>query len=324
MQTKVLVTSASFQDVPGKHRDLLYSQDFTVDALNGPVSEAEFLNVIDQYDALLCGDDDVTAAVLEKGKAGKLKYISKYGVGVDKIDLAKAKQLGIPVTITPGVNQHAVAELVFALLLSWARNIPLEHEITKAGGWSKHVGQEIYGRTFGIMGFGGIGKEVAKRAKAFGLDVLVTSAHPDVAYISEHGYTLVSGLQELAERSQIISLHVPHTPRTNEIINSDLINNHLKPGAVIINTARGKLVNAGAIKKGLQDGIITAYLTDVLDIEPTPPGYILLNTPNVIITPHIGSRTWQSVERQGLLAVNNMINMLKGNVEEYWKNVVNK
>lgn len=321
---KVLVTSGSFQDVPGKHRELLYQQDFGVDAMNGPLTEAAFLPVIAEYDGLLCGDDDVTAAVLQKGAAGKLKYISKYGVGVDKVDLAKAKELGIPVTICPGVNQHAVAELVFALLLTFARNIHIEYEITKNGGWSKQVGQEMYGKTMGIIGFGAIGKEVAKRAKAFGINVLVTTRHPDVKYIAGNGYTLVSGLTELAEKADIITLHVPHMPQTNELINAELINNHVKRGTILINTARGKLVNAVAVKKGLEDGILSAYLTDVLDIEPTPSGYLLLDAPNVIITPHIGSRTWQSVERQGLLAVRNLINMLAGNVEAYMPNMAYK
>ena len=324
MQMKVLVTSGSFQDVPGKHRELLYQQDFSVDAIHGPFTEAMFLDVIAGYDALLCGDDDVTAIVLQKGRQGKLKYISKYGVGVDKIDLAKAKELGIPVTICPGVNQHAVAELVFALLLSFARNIYIDYEITKNGGWTKHIGEEMYGKTMGIIGFGAIGKEVAKRAKAFGMHVLITTGHPDAGYIAGNGYTLVSGLAELAAKCDIISLHVPHTPKTNEIINAELISNHLKRGTIIINTARGKLVNAAAVKKGLDDGVIAAYLTDVLDIEPTPPGYILLDAPNVLITPHIGSRTYQSAERQGVLAVKNLINMLSGNVEAYMPNMAYK
>ena len=250
---KVLLTSPSFQDVPGRHRNIVDRKDIIVDVMHGPLTEASFLPVIAQYDALLCGDDDVTAAVLQKGKEGKLKYISKYGVGVDKIDIAKAKELQIPVTICPGVNQHAVAELVFGLLLSFARNIHLEYEVTKNGGWGKRVGQEMFGKTMGVIGFGAIGKEVAKRATAFGMKVLINTAHPDAGDISQMGYTLMTSVAELASKADIISLNVPLTPKTEELINEELINTSLKRGVIIVNVARGKLVNVAAVKKGLED-----------------------------------------------------------------------
>lgn len=314
---KILLTSASFQDVPGKHIQLLQQQGYEITATRGPLTEADLLPVIAGYEALLCGDDDVTAAVLQKGKAGKLKYISKYGVGVDKIAVAEAIHLGIPVTICPGVNQFAVAELVFGLLLSCARNIHFEYAITKTGGWKKITGFELHGKTMGIVGFGAIGKEVAARAIAFGMNVIVTTAHPDAADITKRGCVLMNDIHSLAANADVISLHVPLTSSAEEMINSRLISNSLKKGCIIINTARGKLVNNDAIVQGLQDGIIGAYLTDVLDIEPIPEDHVLLQTPNTLITPHIGSRTWQSTERQGLRAVENLINMLTGNVEAY-------
>jgi len=314
---KVLLTSASFQDVPGRHRDLLYQQGYDITTIKGPLTGAGFLPIIAGYDALLCGDDEVTAEVLQAGDAGRLKYISKYGVGVDKIDIAAARQLGIPVTICPGVNQHAVAELVFGLLLSFARNIHLEYAITKAGGWDKMTGFELHGKTIGIVGFGAIGREVAVRAKAFGMHVLVTTRHPNDEALAGVGAAYVATLEELAQQADILTLHIPYTLQTGAIINEGLVNNHLKKGAVIINTARGKLVNNEAIKQGLENGIIAGYLTDVLDVEPMPPSHPLQRAPNTLITPHIGSRTWQSVERQGLRAVENLINMLNGDVESY-------
>jgi D-3-phosphoglycerate dehydrogenase len=283
--------------------------------------EEQLINMAGDYDALLCGDDAITAAVLKTGKAGRLKFISKYGVGVDKIDLAAAKLLGIPVTICPGVNQHAVAELVFGLLLTFARNIHLEYNITKAGGWQKMTGFEITGKTMGIAGFGAIGKEVAIRAKAFGMNVVVTTAHPATKNIEAQGYKLANDIGELASQADILSLHVPLTPQTEEIISAGLINNMLKHGCIIINTARGKLVNTLAVKRGLEDGIIAGYLADVLDEEPMPGDYLLKNTSHTLITPHIGSRTFQSVERQGLKAAENLINMIAGNIEGYKNNL---
>ena len=120
---KVLVTTTSFQDTPGRHQQLLNEQNYTLDYLRGPVKEEELVPIIQNYDAVLCGDDEYTRKVLEKGKSGKLKYISKYGVGLDKIDLTAAKELNIPVKNCPGVNQISVAEHVLALLLSFENEI---------------------------------------------------------------------------------------------------------------------------------------------------------------------------------------------------------
>jgi len=314
---KILLTSTSFQDVPGNHLHLLQQQGYDLITMRGPLVEVDILPIIAGYDALLCGDDEITGAVLQKGQEGRLKYISKYGVGVDKIDIAMAKRLGIPVTICPGVNQFAVAELVFGLLLSFARNIHLEYAITKTGGWKKLTGFELHGKTLGIVGFGATGKEVAKRAIAFGMKVIVNTAHADEADIIKRGCMPANDIYNLAANADIMTLHVPLTSTTEEIINSHLINTSLKKGCIIINTARGRLVNSEAIKQGLQDRIIAAYLADVLDIEPAPANHPLLQAPNTLITPHIGSRTWQSTERQGLRAVENLINMLHGKVEEY-------
>jgi len=314
---KILLTTGSFQDTPGRHHELLSRQGYDITAKKGPLTEDELLPVIAQYDAMLCGDDEITAAVLQKGKEGVLKYISKYGVGYDKIDVVKAKELNIPVTFCPGVNQVSVAEHVFALLLTFMKNIHLEYNITKTGGWEKYTGHEVAGKTIGIMGFGAIGKEVAKRAHAFGMNVIIATSHPDVKYITESGYAVAENFSKLAAQADVISLHVPLTKQTEELINEELISNVVKKGVIIINTARGRLVNAAAIKKGIEQNIIAGYLTDVLDIEPMPENYLLKNLPNVLITPHIGSRTYESVERQGLRSVENLINMLSGNLAAY-------
>lgn len=308
---KVLLTSTSFQDTPGKHQELLNEQGFEIDKLRGPLFEEEMLSIISNYDALICGDDELTAKVLEKGKEGKLKYISKYGVGLDKIDLKKAKELNIPVTNCPGVNQVSVAEHVFALLLSFAKNIHHEYNVTKAGGWKRYVNREIFGKTIGIAGLGAIGKEVAKRAGAFGLNVIAYDPYADAKFAAGNNIKLFPSFKEMAAESDIITLHTPHTPETEKIINLELVQKTLKHGIIIINTARGKLVDMDAVKFGLDQGIISGYLADVLEIEPMPAGYPAKDWNNVLITPHIGSRTYESVERQGLFAVQNLLNLIK-------------
>jgi len=318
---KILVTSASFQNTPGPHMQLLSQQGYSLSFIKGPVPAAELEKIIGGYDALLCGDDDITAGVLQKGAAGRLKYISKYGVGVDRIDTAVAKRLHIPVTNCPGVNQVSVAELVFSLLLSFARHIPAETNITKAGGWQKMTGFELFGKTIGIVGFGAIGREVAKRAVAFGMPVLVATPHPPLLYLQQNGYAACANVGELATKADVITLHLPLTPATRGLVNDSLVS-VCKPGTILINTARGGLVDANAVLTGLQNGVLGGYLADVLEEEPMPVNYPLNNHPNVLITPHIGSRTVESVARQGTLAVENLVNMIAGNVAAYRQNLV--
>ncbi len=309
---KILLTSTSFQDTPGKHQDLLNAQNFEIDILRGPISEEDLLPIIDQYDAVICGDDEYTRKVLEKGKKGKLKYISKYGVGLDKIDLEASKELNIPVTNCPGVNQISVAEHVLALLLTFEKNIHLQHETTKKGSWKRWVGNEVFGKTIGIIGLGAVGKELAKKCLALGLKVKAYDLEKDEKFLLEHiDIEFVTDLDAIYNHADIISLHVPHTSKTENLISKEVIFNKLKNKPIIINTARGKLVDNEAIIEGLRKEKIKGYLTDVLDKEPIEENEKLKNVEGVIITPHVGSRTYQSVERQGTMAVENLINLIR-------------
>lgn len=308
---KILLTSTSFKDTPGKHQELLNEQGFDIDFLRGPLPENELIPIIQNYDAVICGDDEYTEKVLTIGKKGKLKYISKYGVGLDKIDLIAAKKLNIPVTNCPGVNQISVAEHVLALLLTFEKNIHLQYHTTKNGSWKRLTGNEIYGKTIGIIGLGAIGKELAKRANALGLKVIAFDIYKDDDFLNKHDYvTFVEHIETIYKSAQIISLHVPLTSNTEHLINENVIYNKLQQRPIIINTARGKLVDTNAIIKGLSDSMIRGYLTDVLETEPIARNEKLMGLENVIITPHVGSRTTQSVERQGLMAVKNLIALL--------------
>lgn len=310
---KVLVTTTSFQDTPGKHHTLLNDQNYELDYARGPITEEELLKVIDQYDAVLCGDDEYTEKVLQKGKAGKLKYISKYGVGLDKINLNVAKELGIPVTNCPGVNQISVAEHALALLLTFEKNIHLQYQTTKEGSWKRLTGNEIFGKTIGIIGLGAIGKELVKRASALGLKVLTYDIFKDKDFLRSHNQvTFVEDIHQIYSEADIISLHVPHTPQTERIINTEVIQEKLKKNPIIINTSRGMLVDTDALIAGLEQGKVKGYLTDVLETEPIKKGEKLQGLDNVVITPHVGSRTFQSVERQGLMAVENLIKLVEG------------
>ncbi len=307
---KILLTSTSFQDTPGNHQELLKAAGYEVDNLRGPVKADVLLPIIGNYDGVICGDDEYTAEVIEAGKKGQLKVISKYGIGLDKIDLTAAKEWDIPVTNCPGVNHTTVAEHVFALLLSFVKHIPTELAHTKNGEWTRYTGNEIFGKTIGIIGLGKIGKEVAKRASAFGLTIIAFDQYWDQDFANTYQITQANTPNELLAKSDIISLHTDLNAQTKHIISTDRIKNILKQDAIIINTARGELVELEGLIWGLNEKKIKGYLTDVLEEEPMKKDHPLKNYSNVFITPHIGSRTFESVERQGTMAVENLLKFL--------------
>ena len=308
---KILLTSTSFQDTPGKHHDLLEKAGLEIDTLRGPVKTDVLLPIISQYDGVICGDDEYTRSVIAEGKKGKLKVISKYGIGLDKIDLPAAKELGIVVTNCPGVNHTTVAEHVFALLLSYVKHIPAEINHTRQGEWKRYTGHEIFGKTMAIIGLGKIGKEVAKRATAFGLQVIGYDQYWDEDFARQYQVEKAGSVEEILPQADIISLHTDLNANTRHIISAEKIKNHIKPGCIIINTARGELVELDGLVWGLDNQVVKAYLTDVLEEEPMKPDHVLQKYPNVFITPHIGSRTFESVERQGSMAVENLLMHLK-------------
>ena len=305
---KILITTTSFQDTPGKHHDLLAEQNWDLTFLRGPLKEKEIIDVIEVFDAVICGDDEYTQKVLKKGVSGKLKMLSKYGVGLDKIDLKSAKKLGVKVTNCPGINQNSVAEHVFALLLSFEKNIHTQYNSVQEYSWKRQIGNEVFGKTIGIIGFGAIGREVARIAQGFNQKIMVFDPYIKRESISDYPYAkIVDELSTLFNESDYISLHTPLKPETKHLINLEVINNHLKKKPVIINTARSGLVETESIIKGLEANKISGYLCDVLDMEPISKNEKLVGLNKVIITPHVGSRTYENVENQALKAINNLI-----------------
>ncbi len=308
---KVLLTTTSFQDTPGVHQDLLYNQGFEIDTLRGPILEMELFSIIQNYDAVICGDDEYTEKVIKKGAEGNLKYICKYGVGLDRIDLDAAKKYNVPVTNCPAVNQVSVSEHVLALLLAFERNIHLQYNSVQQGSWKRWVGNEIEGKTIGIVGLGAVGKELAKKSSALGMKVLGFDLNRDEAFLDKHKEVVfVNSIETIYSQADVISLHLPHTPKTERLINREVIFKKLKQQPILINTARGKLVDSKALIEGLKEQKLRAYLTDVLEHEPMLSDEVLRGVDNIIITPHVGSRTFQSVQRQGLMAVNNLIKLI--------------
>lgn len=308
---KVLITSASFLENKGKHQDALALTDWEIVTAKGPLDESHLLSLLKNVDGVICGDDAFTRPVLEFAKKQGLKGISKYGVGLDKIDLEAAKELNIPVKNVRGVNQTTVAEHTFALLLSYTKNLFHHFLNTKQGKWERLTGKELKNKTLGIIGYGLIGMEVARLADAFQMKVMVYD--PFVSDVNGSEVRLVEHLEDLLAESDFISFHLPLSTDTKHLLDRNLIENHLKEGVTIINTSRGGIIEELPLMEALSTGKISAYLTDVLAHEPMRENENLYHFPNVYITPHVASRTFENVENQGFAALQNLQEILNSN-----------
>lgn len=231
--------------------------------------------------------------------AKNLKLIVRAGIGLDNIDLEAAKEKGIEVRNTPAATSISVAELVFAHMLAAARMLPMAYTSMKAHKWEKKLfqGFELYGKTLGIIGFGRIGREVAKRAVCFGMDVLWY----DVVDVKTDIKARRVGLDELLSSSDFITIHVPLLPQTKYMINSDAIS-RMKDGVVLVNAARGGVVEESAVLRALESGKIAFYCVDVFEKEPTD-NFALIDHPKVIPTPHIGAAAREGQLRAGMEVV---------------------
>ncbi len=307
---RILLTTTSYQDIAGPHHELLESTGVEIVRERGPLPESRMLELAGDFDAILCGDDMITRAVLDKS-APRLKILSKYGIGVDKIDVAAATEMGIPLAFCPGVNHTTVAEHTFALLLALVRNLVEIANATRSGNWKRLTGHEIMGKTIGIVGLGRIGKEVAIRAKAFGMTVIACDVYWDEAFAAANGVTRAASVAEVFEKSDVISLHTNLTEETRDMVRAETIAT-MKDGVIILNCSRGEVVHTADLAAALESGKVGGYGADVLDEEPPRADHPLLNAKNCIVTSHIGSRTYESVQRQAMMAAQNLLHLLHG------------
>ncbi len=289
---------------------MLAKTGFEIVRERGPLPESRMLELAGEFDAFICGDDAITSDVIKKSLP-RLKVISKYGIGLDKIDVAAATASKIPVLFTPGVNHTTVAEHTFLLLLALEKNLLAQTDSTRNGGWKRITGHELLDKTIGIVGLGRIGKEVAIRARAFGMKVIAFDVYWDEAFAKAHDVRRAATKEEIFTSADYISLHTNLTPETRDMINARSIAT-MKKGVIILNCARGEIVHTADIAAALKSGQVGGYGTDVLDQEPPPADHPLLKLPNVVVTPHVGSRTHESVQRQASAAVENLTRYLSG------------
>ncbi|MCE2726012.1 MAG: phosphoglycerate dehydrogenase [Planctomycetaceae bacterium] len=310
MKPRILLTTTSFQDTPGGHHEALAATGWEVITARGPLNEADTLAAVGEVDGYICGDDAITRAVLEKARP-RLKVLSKYGIGVDKIDVTSCTEFGIPLLFTPGVNHTTVAEHAFLLLLALEKNLLFHADSVRGGGWKRQTGHELLDKTIGIVGMGRIGKEVALRAQAFGMKPIGYDVYWDEAFAAEHRIPRAASLDEVFATADYLSLHTNLTPETRDLVRAETIAK-MKPGVIVINCARGEIVNTPDMAAALRDGRVRGYGTDVLDAEPPAADHPLTRLPNCLVTPHVGSRTHESVQRQAMAAVTNLIRAMHG------------
>tara|TARA_R110000868_G_scaffold152537_2_gene377671 strand:+ start:26987 stop:27946 length:960 start_codon:yes stop_codon:yes gene_type:complete len=296
----------------GPHFEILQAAGFEVDTVPTEVDlRKEPHRVVEQvqgYDAVLAGAEIYSREVLQQ--LPDLKVISRYGVGFDAVDLAAADAQNIVVTITPGVNHHSVAEQAFALLMGIARMTRTQDRAVRSGEWERELTPRVWGSTIGIVGLGRIGQAVATRAIGMGMHVLAYDPFPNEEFAKTHQIKLLS-LEELLKQSDYVTLHLPVTPETIDIINRDTLA-LMKPGSVLINTARGGLVDENALVEALESGHLRGAGLDVFKKEPLPVESPLIKLENVLLSCHTGGLDQESHRDAYAMAAQNIVKLHQG------------
>jgi D-3-phosphoglycerate dehydrogenase len=268
---------------------------------------------------IIAGSEPITREVMEE--ASKLRVVSRNGIGYDAVDVAAATDLGIVVTFVPDAMVDAVADLALALMLSAARRVVELDNALKRGEWFRPMQHDFSGQTLGLIGTGRIGLAVARRARAFRMELLGCDPYPNPAFTGELNGSYVS-LDELLERSDFISLHLPASAETKGLIGREQIA-RMKPGAFLANTARGALVDEEALLEALNEGRLAGAALDVFSQEPPAPGSVaeaLMKHPKVVATSHIASFTPVTVAKMGKGAMENLLAVLEGRRPAYVAN----
>ncbi|MFH1586518.1 MAG: hydroxyacid dehydrogenase [Candidatus Diapherotrites archaeon] len=290
--------------------ELLRENGLEVEEAEG-LGEEEMMGKIKGFDALIVRSaTKVTKNVI--GAADSLKVIGRAGAGVDNIDVSSASAKGIKVLNTPGANTISVAEHTLAMVLSLCRRTPKAHASLRDGKWEKHLfkGRELYCKTIGVIGAGKIGREVIKRLKAFDVNILVADPFLDEAGAKELGVKKV-GMDELLKDSFLITIHVPMTDKTRNLLDEKEFN-EMKDGVKIINIARGGIVNEKALLNALNSGKVAGAAIDTFENEPNPMPELLKHD-NVVVTPHLGAATVEAQDRAGLQVAGQIVKALQQN-----------
>ena len=300
---RVAVTPPSFykseylrSKLSGLFPNTIYSEK------NNYLSESELVDFLIGAEAAIIGRDPVTQSALDE--LPDLKMISKYGVGLDNLDLDAIRKKGVHLAVTVGTNKRSVAELTLSFMIGLCHNIFISAERMKKGKWIRDGGQNLSGKTIGIIGCGNVGKEVVELLKPFDCEILINDIENRDKYCEEHDVK-ESSFELLIKASDIVSMHVPLTNLTKNMIDKNVLR-AMKNKAFLINTSRGPVVNPTDLYRALISGEILGAALDVFCAEP-PNDEDFLKLPNLMVTPHIGGNSVEAVEAMGKGAIDNLV-----------------
>ena len=311
---KVLVTATNYSKYCQAGKKILENAGCEIieNPHGRPYTFDELKEIVADIDGVVVGVDDWNEDVFKL--APKLKGMARFGVGVDNIDLNAAKEHGIIVCNSPGINSSAVAEQAVALLLSLIRNIPEMNSAVRKGEWPRPMFHELKSRTIGFLGFGAIARNVAQRLAGFGPEMIAYDKYPNQEAADKLGVRLVSQ-EEVLKESDIISIHLPATDETKHLINKETIQ-QMKDGVYIVNTARGSIVNEADMAGALESGKAAGFGTDVFEHEPIDLSGPLFKYDNYIATPHVSAETFENCETTSVVTARALLAVFEGREPE--------
>jgi phosphoglycerate dehydrogenase-like enzyme len=309
---KVKVSTIAFSKNPYLVSKLQHEfPDCVVNESGVRMNDLDLVNFFSDADAVIVGLESITSNILNQ--LPKLKMISKYGVGIDNINVEECNKRNIVIGWTGGVNKRAVAEMTIGFMIALIRNLYLTSNQLKKTIWNKNGGLQLTGKTIGIIGLGNIGKDVVELLKPFNCRILVNDINDINEYVLKNG--LISASKEnIYRESDIITIHTPLNDVTRNLIGKNVFD-QMKTTAFLINTARGGIVNELELKQALNDGSINGAALDVYYEEPAND-IKLLGIPNLICTPHIGGNSQEAVIEMGMSAIKHLINFKNNNYKE--------
>ncbi len=312
---KVISTSPTFGKYSSKPLDMIKEEGYSLELVpgkGGALSE-ESKKLLPEVDAIIVGVEKLGKEELDK--ATNCKIITKHGVGVDNIDVEHATKCGIIVTNVPAANSDAVADNAMGLILALSRGIVQSDKNVRNKIWKPYVGMELAGKTLGIIGTGQIGKKVCQRAKrGFNMDIVAFDLYPDNEWAETMGVKYVK-LEQLLKAADVVTVHVPFVPGTGYIIGEKELS-LMKESALLINTARGGLIDQKALAKAISENAIKGAAIDVFEQEP-PWGSELIEMDQLVLTSHISGYTTEALEETGVVCAKNIIAVLEGKKPQY-------
>lgn len=311
---KVLITSRSFGKTSEKPFEILKEAGISYTLMGTDFEEEKFRAEIAEYDALIIGAHKFYPEDMKR--CPKLKIICKHGAGLDNLFLEEAKELGITVTNVPAMNANAVADLAFGHILNISRGISFSNDKVHHGEWKSFIGKDVYKKNLGLVGFGAIAKNVARRAKGF--DMKVLAYDPFVTEIPQEfqDYVTLSTLETVRKESDIVSIHVPLTEETKNLFDKTAIL-EMKKDAYLINTSRGGIINETDLYDCMKEGWLGGAAMDVVEQEPMTKDHPLLTLDHFVVTPHIGMYSIEAINAVSMVCAENTVKKLTGQTPDY-------